>query len=68
MEEVQIILTISEDGGISAETKGMKGSVCMDELEKLFAEIDEINSVTKTEDYYETDTNSTVMNKMNRSW
>ncbi|MFD2442604.1 DUF2997 domain-containing protein [Bacillus sp. CGMCC 1.16607] len=68
MKEVKIILTISEDGEISAETQGMVGSVCLDELEKLLDGVEDIESVVKTEEYYQSEEKANVLNKMNRSW
>jgi len=35
MQEFNINIEIDEDGNINAETKGMKGEVCIDELENI---------------------------------
>ena len=35
MQEYKIEIEIDENGGITAETKGMKGEVCVDELDQI---------------------------------
>lgn len=50
MEE-RIEVTINEDGSIQANTKGFKGKVCEEELEKLLGK--EWTSVNKTDEYYQ---------------
>jgi len=35
MQEFNINIEIDEDGNIKAETKGMKGEVCVDELKNI---------------------------------
>ena len=35
MQEFNVSIEIDEDGNIKADTKGMKGEVCADELENI---------------------------------
>lgn len=51
MSEERIEITINKDGSIEANTKGFKGAVCEEELEKLLGR--EWASVNKTDEYYQ---------------
>jgi hypothetical protein len=53
MSEQRIIVTIDDSGKINAETEGIKGEVCIDELQKLLGEIADLESVSKTDEYYQ---------------
>jgi len=35
MKEYNVVIEIDEDGNIKAETKGMKGDICVDELDEI---------------------------------
>jgi hypothetical protein len=51
MPEQRIVVTIDDSGKISAETAGIKGEVCVDELQKLLGEIADLESISKTDEY-----------------
>lgn len=66
MEKKKIVININESGELDAETFGMVGVQCMEELDKLMKDI--TNSNTKTirkDDYYKQKTleNNKVINK-----
>jgi hypothetical protein len=52
MAEQRIDITIDRDGKIKAETEGIKGAVCLDALQELLGEIDDLESFDKTDEYY----------------
>jgi len=54
MQEYKITVTIDNNGGIEAETKGFKGEACIDALEELLKDISEIkkSSTRRKELYY----------------
>ena len=56
MAEQTISIEIDENGKIKAETEGLKGSMCLDELQKLLGELGEIQSINKTDEFYNTQT------------
>lgn len=51
MQEERIEIIINEDASIEANTKGFKGRVCEEELEKILGK--EWASVNKTDEYYQ---------------
>jgi len=53
MPEQRIVVNIDESGKISAETFGFKGEVCVDALEELLGDIADLESITKTDEYYQ---------------
>jgi hypothetical protein len=53
MPEQRIVITIDGDGKINAETHGIKGEVCINELQELLGEIADLESITKTDEYYQ---------------
>ena len=53
MKENKIIITISKDGSIKLETKGIKGSLCVTEVDEILKGIDVINNSSYTSEYYE---------------
>jgi len=53
MPEQRIVVTIDDSGKINAETEGIKGEVCVDELQKLLGEIADLESFSKTDEYYQ---------------
>ncbi|GHU47450.1 hypothetical protein FACS1894200_02840 [Spirochaetia bacterium] len=53
MAEQRIIVAIDRDGKIKAETQGFKGAVCLDALQELLGEIDDLESCGKTDEYYQ---------------
>ncbi len=53
MPEQRIVVTIDANGKINAETHGVKGEVCVSELQELLGEMADLESVTKTDEYYQ---------------
>ncbi len=53
MAEYRITITIDENGKINASTEGIKGEMCLDELQKLLGDLAEIKIITKTDEYYQ---------------
>jgi hypothetical protein len=51
MAEQRIVVTIDENGKIRAETKGIKGEMCLDELRNLLGELVDLESIDKTEEF-----------------
>jgi hypothetical protein len=54
MAEQRIVITLDENGKINAATEGIKGEMCLDELQNLLGEIAELESISKTDEYYQT--------------
>jgi len=52
MAEQRIVITIDDFGKIQASTDGIKGEMCLKELEELLEE-EVIDSVKKTDEYYQ---------------
>jgi hypothetical protein len=53
MAEQRIVITIDENGKIHATTEGIKGEMCLDELQKLLENLVELDSITKTDEFYQ---------------
>jgi hypothetical protein len=53
MAEQRIDITIDRDGKIKAETEGFKGPTCLDALQELLGELDDLESFDKTDEYYQ---------------
>jgi hypothetical protein len=53
MAEHRIEITIDQDGKINAATEGIKGEMCLDKLQELLGELDDMDSVSKTDEYYQ---------------
>jgi hypothetical protein len=53
MAEQRIVVTIDENGKINASTEGIKGEMCLDELQDLLGEIADWESITKTDEFYQ---------------
>ncbi len=56
MAEQTITITIDENGKINAETIGIKGEICLDELQKLLENEGDLSFVKKTDEYYQQQT------------
>ena len=54
MAEQRIVITIDENGKINASTEGIKGDICLDQLQKLLGNLEELQSITKTDEFYQT--------------
>lgn len=53
MAEHKITITIDENGEIKAETFGIKGEMCLDELKALLDTETNLLSVKKTDEYFQ---------------
>lgn len=65
MEEKKIVIQIGDDGSLQAETFGMYGTECIDEIDKLMKDIALSGSHHKKKEFYEQKavTSQTVKNK-----
>lgn len=54
MAEQRIVITIDENGKINASTEGIKGEMCLDELQELLGSFEELQSINKTDEFYQT--------------
>ena len=55
MAEQRIIVTIDENGKINASTYGIKGEMCLTELQELLDDFENLLSVKKTDEYYQSE-------------
>lgn len=53
MPEQRIVLTIDDDGGISAKTSGFKGESCLDALDALLELDGVVTDLKKTDEYHQ---------------
>ena len=53
MQEQRITINIKEDGSLYLKTDGIKGEVCISEVEELLDDIADIKEVSKTDEYYQ---------------
>jgi len=53
MAEQTITITIDENGKITAETIGLKGEMCLDELQELLDNEGDLLSIKKTDEYFQ---------------
>jgi len=51
--EQRIVVTIDEGGKINAATEGIKGEMCLSELQELLGELADLESITKTDEFYQ---------------
>lgn len=58
MKEEKIIVNIGENGEIHAETFGLEGVDCVDELSRLMRDIATVTADTKKPEYYKNKTTS----------
>jgi len=66
MAEQRIVITIDENGKINASTEGIKGEMCLDELQELLGNLEDLQSVSKTDEFYQTNelkTQTKIQNK-----
>ena len=65
MDEKKIVIQISKDGTLNAETFGMYGTECIDEIDKLMKDIARAGTPHKKPEFYEqkTTTAHAVQNK-----
>lgn len=53
MAEKKIVINIDDKGSINAETFGMFGTECIDELDKLMKDIALSGTITKKDEYFQ---------------
>jgi len=53
MAEQRVVVTIDENGKINASTQGIKGEMCLDELQDLLGELADLESISKTDEFYQ---------------
>jgi len=53
MAEQRIDIVIDENGKINASTEGLKGEICLSVLEELLGKMEDAESITKTDEYYQ---------------
>jgi hypothetical protein len=66
MAEQTITIEIDGNGKIKAETEGIKGEMCLDELQKLLEDFSDLQSVNKTDEFYQNqiiNMNNKIQNK-----
>lgn len=65
MAEKKIVINVSQDGNIDAETFGEFGTSCIDELDKLLKDIALQGEYAKKDEFYSqgTSTSSRIVNK-----
>ena len=56
MSEKKIVIQIDDKGGINAETFGMVGTECVEELDKLMKDIALLGSRKKKNEFFEQET------------
>ena len=56
MSERKIIITIDEDGKISAEADHFQGEICIEEIQKLLEGFEEIDDEDRKPEFYEQET------------
>lgn len=62
MQEYNVTIKIDEDGNIKAETKGMKGDVCVGELDEILKGLDGEQDFKNKPEFYQTVKNKSNMN------
>ncbi|MBL1352763.1 MAG: DUF2997 domain-containing protein [Zetaproteobacteria bacterium] len=65
MKEYNVIVEIDEDGNIKAETKGMNGKVCINELDEILDEVTGEREFKNKPEFYKKDSvvRKTIKNK-----
>ena len=53
MAEHRIEITIDHDGKINASTEGIKGEMCLTELQQLIGEFADLESYDKTDEWFQ---------------
>jgi len=67
MKEFNVIVDIDEDGNIKAETKGMKGEVCVNELDEILQGLDGERDFKNKPDFYQKDKSVVKTLKLKKS-
>ena len=63
MQEFKIIIEIDEDGNIKAETKGMKGEVCIEELKDILVGLEGDRKENNKPEFYKKENKIILKNK-----
>jgi Protein of unknown function (DUF2997) len=66
MQEHKIKIVIDENGKVSAETLGIEGEDCLDELNELLAELMQLEQVKKKPEYHKKSQKSTSTKVQNK--
>ena len=66
MKENKIVVEIDENGKINAETFGMEGVGCIDELNKLMRDLATLTDIEKKPDFYKCKVLKTNTKRINR--
>ena len=66
MQEYNVIIEIDEDGNVKAETKGMKGDICVGELDELLKGLDGEQNIDNKPEFYDKSVKkkNTIKNKL----
>lgn len=65
MQELNIEIVIDSEGNIKAETKGMKGDLCIGELEEILAGLEGEQSFKNKPEFYQKNANNKNIGKVN---
>ena len=63
MKEHRIEIEFDDEGNIKAETFGMEGAICADELDKVLKGIKGERKVENTPDYYKSQTSKQTIRR-----
>lgn len=69
MPEQKVILTIDEQGKITAKTDGFKGEACLEALESLLEQELNVVNIKKTDEYFQANellSNRSITNSQGR--
>jgi hypothetical protein len=64
MQEYNVIIEIDEDGNIKAETKGMKGEVCVGELDEILKGLDGEQEFKNKPEFYQNQEFNKIVKKV----
>ena len=67
MQEYNVMIKIDEDGNIKAETKGMKGNVCVGELDEILKGLDGEQDFKNKPEFYQAVKNKSTMSVKTKS-
>ena len=70
MPEQKVILTIDDEGKITAKTDGFKGEACLEAVESLLEQELNVVNIRKTDEYFQANelvSNRTLTNNRGRS-
>jgi hypothetical protein len=67
MQEYNVTIEIDEDGNIKAETKGMKGDICVGELDELLKGLDGKQDFKNKPEFYQKTNLKQINKNVNKS-